>query len=254
MADRPILFSGAMVKALLDGRKSQTRRAPPPDLQAAYTRAGDALLRRFPHQRGAGYEVGDRLWVREALRYSDEHSNFYYAADNRGVGNAIWERLRGDVMKPAKSRPSIHMPRWASRITLLVTDVRIQRLQDISEEDARAEGATMRPACNGFQGRYDGWSMDWSRVGQPSKFARNGVLAERDISLSSARMAFASYWNEINGGGAWDKNPWVTAVSFTTHLCNIDALPSAVTNRGSHDEPVSQHAQRAPCVGAPNAG
>jgi len=121
------------------------------------------------------------------------------------------------------------MPRWASRLTLIVIDVRVQRLQDISEADAEAEGATSRPKCHGFQGMYPGWSMDWSKVGERSDYATGGPgpLQERDISLGDARMAFANYWGSLNGPGAWEANPWVVALTFAVHRCNIDQMGAA---------------------------
>lgn len=126
-------------------------------------------------------------------------------------------------------RPSIHMPRWASRLTLTVTDVLVQRLQEISDADAIVEGASMRPACSGLLGRDPGWSMDWSRVGCMSRFASRppggpakAPLAERDISLCDPQMAFASYWNDLHGHDAWYGNPWVAAISFTVRNGNID--------------------------------
>jgi hypothetical protein len=128
-------------------------------------------------------------------------------------------------------RPSIHMPRWASRLTLTVTGVRVQRLQEISEADARSEGASWRLGCSGFLGKDAGWSMDWSRVGEMSAFAHRkpggpakAPLTEKDISLPDARMAFASYWNSLHGPDAWDANPWVVALTFTVQRGNIDQI------------------------------
>ena len=126
MSDHPIIFSGPMVRSLLDGRKTQTRRVLKPQPQGEqpknWTRANDKAVR---------YAPGDRLYVREAINKVSTPGDVVYRADFEAGGNdgagLGW-------------RPSIHMPRWASRLTLTVTDVRVQRLQDISEEDARAEG------------------------------------------------------------------------------------------------------------------
>ena len=221
MTDRPMIFSAPMVKALLEGRKSQTRRilkSQPPEWvtrmchegRNGWIGSGDGhgVLMHVP------YAIGDRLWVREAHAF-DSVMVRYYATD--------------DVHELRKKRSPIHMPRWASRITLTVTDVRVQRLQDVTEADAMAEGATSRPSCSGFMGRDPGWSMDWSRVGELSRFAMvppgspaKNPLKESDISLCDPRMAVASQWNEDHGPGAWDANPWVAAISFTVSRGNID--------------------------------
>lgn len=196
MTDRPIIFSAPMVRALLDGTKTQTRRAVSPKRQTS-----------------CPYGLpGDRLWVREACMLTTNRPPLYRAD------------VKADLSWQPVWKPSLHMPRWASRLTLIVTDVRAERLQDISEEDARAEGATMRPKCNGHMGHRDGWSMDWSEIGKPSRFADRGVLRERDISLCDPQAAFASYWNSINGPDAWDDNPWVWAVSFEVQQRNIDEV------------------------------
>lgn len=254
MADLPIIFSAPMVQALLDGRKSQTRRVlklpkrthsggpiyERPDMGgwAATTIGGGGCFtvgrdgRRLPvperpaiwHQTtgvvmALPFDVGDRLWVREAHAF-DSVLVRYYATD--------------DVHDLRKKRFPIHMPRWASRITLTVTDVRVQRLQDVTEADAMAEGATSRPSCSGFMGRDPGWSMDWSRVGELSRFAMvppgspaKNPLKESDISLCDPRMAVASQWNEDHGPGAWDANPWVAAISFDVARGNIDQTGGA---------------------------
>lgn len=219
MTERPIIFSGAMVRAILDGSKSMTRRIIKPrwrdGANPAFTGwraevAGPRWWQLVCTDVGADivlpFAFHDTLWVREAWA-QPALMPVQYRADPP-IRHGHWDGARGPW------RPSIHMPRWASRITLLVTDVRVQRLQDISQEDAKAEGATARPnALRGFEGG-DGWCMDWSRVGTPDRYGKNGVLTEACLALGSPRMAFASYWNSLHDPGAWDANPWVAAVSF----------------------------------------
>lgn len=145
------------------------------------------------------YATGDRLWVREAFRgdvgyeaYPPRewsHWPVHYEADEYGGADSGNGRLR----------PGIHMPRWASRITLTVTEVRVQRLNELTEEDAVAEG------CGAKLG---GW------------FSAPGLNEyER-----TARIAFGGLWNSLHGPGAWDENPWVAAISFRCHLGNIDQM------------------------------
>lgn len=183
MTDRPIIFSAPMVRALLAGRKTQTRRiirdavpeAPGMDQvhpknqvrhAAPYLDAYCGQPRTPANPRGmsdrwcwwtrddrcgvqfkVGYQPGDRLWVRESLALKEDGGVQWatYAADGAWVKSGI---VRIDPRKIGnKPRPSIHMPRWASRLTLSVTEVRVERLQAISDEDVRAEGA-LRPATN----------------------------------------------------------------------------------------------------------
>ncbi len=101
--------------------------------------------------------------------------------------------------------PSIHMPRRFSRLTLVVTDVRVQRLQDVSEEDALAEGAYVAPRSRRVADSY-------------------AAMAVAGHWFASARTWYADLWDRINGPGAWDANPWVAAYTFTVHQQNIDAL------------------------------
>ena len=111
--------------------------------------------------------------------------------------------------------PSIHMPRWASRLTLAVTEVRVERLQDISEADAVAEGM---PEFGAF-----------CEVLDPGKLNAAGETAAQTASrLRWPQRWFASLWKDINGAEAWAANPWVAAISFTAHRGNIDALDIAV--------------------------
>ena len=172
--ERPILFSGPMVRAILEGRKTQTRRVVrlPKDASPYAELHHIDLLGNAVFTDGsvvrAFAQAGTRLWVRET--WSGTGMDVVYKSDDL----SSWRQL-------SPWRPSIHMPRWASRITLEVTGVRVERLQDISEEDAKAEGVTLKGTS-----RYDG----------------------------EARDAFESLWCSINGAESWDANPWVWCVSF----------------------------------------
>jgi hypothetical protein len=223
MRERPILFSGPMVRALLDGRKTQTRRTVKLPTEGEYIRpdmggwspstigGDDQHGRSVPEHvclwnqttgttLACPYGVpGDRLWVKEThaivprtayamsdgvqqtLKPGDDHDAAVYAAG--------WERS-----KPGRWRPSIHMPRWASRLTLEITEVRVERLQDISDRgqpnDCIAEGV--------FADDFEGKASDW---------------LERGFS-SIEKARFHDLWTSINGPGSWDANPWVWAVSF----------------------------------------
>lgn len=205
MTDRPIIFSAPMVRALLAGDKTQTRRlAKRQDIFWCNCRP---FVRTGVHSEAEftpAYEVGDRLWVREAhCLYGQE---VFYRENEPGVtvGLGGWSSWR----------PSIHMPRWASRLTLTVTDVRVQRLQDISEEDAKAEG--IYPTDYHYFGNL--WS--WDRVGSHDK---QGCETVRPAGFTTARHAFINLWETINGEGGWHVNSWIVALTFTVERRNIDA-------------------------------
>jgi len=191
MRERPILFSAPMVRAILAGAKTQTRRLVKPnphkvdggvpfaDAPAwAHAEPGSAVMR-------CPYGVrGDRLYAREAWaaphaydhlppRLIPQDARIHYAA-NEDRGGLLW-------------RPGIHMPRWASRITLEVTGVRVEELQEISYEDAKAEGAEF-------------WRND-------------GTLTELP-PCSAHRYEFEDLWTSIHGADSWNANPWVWVVSF----------------------------------------
>lgn len=199
MKTHPILFSGPMVRALLDGRKTQTRRLMKPPYGIFELVGGEM---KPLHTR---VNPGDLLWVREAWTtgaHLDQTKpvqipttqSIGYPADEDGPW---WGRLR----------PSIHMPRWASRITLKVTDVRVQRLQNISEEDARAEGIEVMRS-----GPVVGYFIDSS-----------------DVAHESARSAFHTLWDSLNakrwdGAGSWARNPWLVAYSFEVIHSNVEGL------------------------------
>lgn len=219
MKERPILMSAPMVRAILDGTKAQTRRI-----------VRGAPSRVFWNQivmNGNGWwcdehgrpvrcpygQPGDRLWVRETWQafFDDEvpadrprgprhtmgiparpdrKSFVFYKADGPGP-------VHPDGYA-AQWCPSIHMPRKYSRITLEITDVRVERLQEISEADAIAEGVDRFPGCT-----RDDDTAAFSRIGP--------------VDFDSYPIArYAALWESINGAGSWDKNPWVWVMEFRT--------------------------------------
>lgn len=208
MKEIPILFSTEMVKAILAGRKTQTRRIVKANGKATAFRIAvmpDGTKIPFGIDEDEAMQdyikcpygkPGDRLWVRETWQHMEDHwfdaSRFFYKAD--------YPYYFDDVTISASDirwKPSIFMPREACRIILEVTDVRVEMLQDISEEDAIAEGVG-----SGFQ-MNGGWP-DYEHI-------KNGVCA---VTQDTARMSYWSLWDKINGKGSWDKNPWVWVVSF----------------------------------------
>ena len=195
--ERPIIFSGPMVRAILDGNKTQTRRVlkpQPVDLQygpgAEPWDASTGYALRCPYG-----NLGDLLWVRETwglfndlgfcdtslagLKKLPYHWQLSYRADHI-------DPEKGDGPHQPVWRPSIYMPRWASRITLEITGIRVERLQQISEADAIAEGC---PLVN------------------PDQFIPG-------YGGSSASGWFSQLWEDINGNGSWDVNPWVWVIEF----------------------------------------
>lgn len=218
--ERPILFSAPMVRALLDGTKTQTRRIvkiqstttePPylrPDGRYTYTVCeGHAVGEPFPCPYGI---PGDRLWVRENYRYSLPDS-IRYQAD----GAVIITKPPASVVIPNHKlndwRPSIHMPRWASRLTLEITEIRVQRLQDISEEDAIAEGIECA--------HRDEDRTFWKNYRFKSPHPKRGKVwnPEENQIVNYNREPIRSYqslWESINGPGSWDANPYVWAITF----------------------------------------
>lgn len=193
MKERPILFSGAMVRALLDGSKTQTRRVCKPAQAASLSCVIGIQDPRDFGQRplevpGSGWfgdedgEVqfacpygrpGDRLWVRETWA---EHPDF------PGCRRAIYRADPECEYDTERWRPSIHMPRWACRILLEIVSLRVERLQAINDQDAMAEG------------------VDASLYGK------------------SHRYGYSRLWEEINGAGSWSANPWVWVVEFKRGL------------------------------------
>lgn len=247
--ERPILFSAPMVRALLDGSKTQTRRilkhpilTQPPYFFSGETKLdlgypasvgefwagfrygdfkptgrpeidGSALYTKCPYGK-----PGDRIWVRETFRLTDTFDPDSPARVAERCIDAVyktpWAPIQYEVdgtqrdwhhvgtpphdgtsQKAGKTRVSIHMPRWASRILLEIVSVRVERLTDISEADARAEGVECKA--------------------QPDTGIEIFKLYDQTtFCASSARHSFETLWESINGTGSWGANPWVWVIEF----------------------------------------
>lgn len=228
MNARPLLFSTPMIRALLEGRKTQTRRTlarqpifvwsqgvtiPDPDHYSAHVRFAEVPVQADPWIRCPYGKPGDLLWVREAWRVSKRWDGtkpselpggkgrgqtVMFAAGGSRAHDTTGRFVNDDAYPErlpewaGKVRQSIFLPRWASRLTLAITEVRVERLQDISEEDAKAEGSQ-----------------------EPSFVPAIGACwSERD--------AYAKLWESINGADSWAENPWCWAISFSVQRRNVD--------------------------------
>lgn len=229
MVDLPILFSAPMVCGLLreieapGTGKTQTRRYltpwseyPPALVQGGAITALDERDR--PYSWPRTYAVGDRLYVKEAWRTPTSHNGDAKALahDAAEAGHTRpWAPIQYEAdgarenwewadYTPGRYRHARFMPRWASRITLTVTDLRVQRLQGISGADALTEGICADPSITEAHNH-------WIDLG-------GGDM----ITGWDAREVYASLWNSLHGPGAWAANPWVTAYKFSVERGNID--------------------------------
>lgn len=199
LKERPILFSAPMVRAILEGRKTKTRRVVKtkpfkfggvePTQNFLFLKDGIAHFGfndLITNKVKCPYGVGDRLWVRE---------NFAFVGGGDPgllLCQADWQETAklhkcDNADKPPRWKPSIHMPRWASRITLEITDIRVERLQDIRQDGAKAEGAT-------------------------PKLPR--ILGDDYIFRDDYTGGFIDLWESINGKGSWGANPFVWVIGF----------------------------------------
>lgn len=239
MKERQILFSGPMVRAILDGRKTQTRR----------------IVKQVPHWEHCGKDImewglsdcyteedgthwldiqtdvddnshkeifcpygqpGDRLWVRETWTFGtgpvgDEPPG----PDNSAIiYRASWDVEVPETPLDGAWKPSIHMPRWASRITLEITGIRVERLNDISEGDAIDEGINSIRTHEFDRKHFPEWRKEF-----------DNAIKNRDKPLIGPlpSTVFRSLWESINGPGSWDANPWVWVVEFR----KVDHIPGA---------------------------
>lgn len=288
MADRPILFSGPMVRAILEGRKTQTRRMlnnssllfngagwpkglnfsdmrlykawvdggpspagnPGPYLKADWPYGklieGDdradaewLMARLYPKM-----QPGDRLWVKETwyCDHTDCQRGPYLLPQGFSLDELIDDGFMhyrathdGNIWEAGqpKWRTPLHLPRWASRLTLTVTDVRVERLQDISEADAAAEGLFFEQPTEADRewakvyAEENGGSPEISAVWTiPGTDCGFGPRPRVPLWGPTPKSAFQSLWDSINGkreGARWDDNPWVAAYTFTVEQRNIDA-------------------------------
>lgn len=194
MVERPIIFSAPMVTAILQGRKTQTRRVVKPQPEPV----GDGGFM-LPLRPACPYGwKGDRLWVRETFRRYDRAECACYDYCQCPPHGTVLFRA-DDAWDEAKWSPSIHMPRVASRITLEITGVRIEQLHDISEQDAIAEGIER------VGGEYSC---------SPWKNYLKGVLTEMNMHCSAPSRSFQTLWESIHGPGTWQENPWVWVIEF----------------------------------------
>lgn len=188
MKERGMIFNSEMVRAILDGRKTQTRRSvkfPVHDKNLGCELAGNELageLSAGNYLNSAFGKQGDRIWVRETwARYNIDQDSYDMAY--RATPPEDWP-------EEGKWRPSIHMPRWASRILLEITGIRVERLNAISQEDAQDEGMELT-----------GWRPTYS-----DQDSGGEVWTPYDN--------FARLWDSIYGEGSWKVNPWVWVIEF----------------------------------------
>lgn len=217
MKERPILFNAEMVKAILAGRKTQTRRIMKSDCMDIGERDDGSLWPWREHDDGGDYwypcplgQPGDQLWVREAWRVShkldkikpselpyDRGLSTFYAAGGSRARMSVGGPYVNDDTYPVvpmpwlgKLRPSLHMPRIASRIDLLITGVRVERLNAISESDAIAEGL--------------------------ERYNDDGIVYYGQYGRGDCRpeVAYGDLWQSIYGSESWQANPWVWVIEF----------------------------------------
>lgn len=218
--EHPLLMKGPLVRATLEGRKTQTRRPlpdvfnSPPDLIYGWLPPGEwklfgATMERWGAQWRGTYpsqvlcplgRAGDRLWVRETWTAAMHEPKgpadcLYRADDNRGV----------EDLAEAKWTPSIHMPRWACRLVLPLVSVRVERVQDITEEDAIAEGVPH----NSDRPIDKSWCAACCGHGIVERFALGMVSVDDCSECNSAKKLFRNIWISIYGQELWDANPWV---------------------------------------------
>jgi hypothetical protein len=216
MKERPILFSGPMVRAFLEDRKTNTRRVINFDTVGnreqsrncfgpdGYDTVGEKSIIRVPwtveslkHLLVCPFgEVGDRLWVKETY-FAWRCKTYTSEGMTEGPEQCVYAADGGTLLNGAKWRPSIFMFRRFSRITLEITDARVQRLQEITEEDAQAEGALFH---DGGGIGHSGWRHD----------INHGFV------YGNARTSFAKLWDSLNAkrGFGWNENPWLWALTL----------------------------------------
>lgn len=229
MKERPMLFSAPMVRAILEGRKTQTRRV----VKGCVEEAGEYSFHRYElgHMPCCPYGVpGDRVWVRETFHHGDA-----WFDDAPGLswknchrdGKCTWvdyaSTYESDTHEKERAfawKPSIFMPRWASRLTLEIESVRVERLNDISERDALAEGVAPSWQETWWQGYrpHPGIPGDLLHQQATGDAPPDWMIEPHRMNLDhlkrSAVDEYRTLWLTINGAGSWALNPWVWVVTF----------------------------------------
>ena len=248
MMDKPIIFNTTMVQALLAGRKTQTRRVvkAKSEVEGVTNKQSTIIAKEFRECAGRWFGIdqwdtkpccyadcpygqpGDLLWVRES--FTECGDNFVaYRADNK-----IYQPINGALLAVNKKitytpkwSPSIHMPRWASRLTLLVKDIRIERVQDISAKDVFLEGVQIPTSKTHYPllelaGKYPPCNYIDAKTAESFYTG----MAGEEIVDDLARAYFASLWDSINKqrGYGWGLNPWVWCLTFEVIHKNIDEV------------------------------
>ena len=215
--EHPALFNGEMVRATLDKLKTQMRRELKPQPCPEFLARGVVrVVPQWPNQDGVRWFMadglselrrcpygapGDRLWVRETFRVCDVAGESFSPADIAPTNAHCFYRADCEPGGAGPWRPSIHMPRWASRLLLEVTDVRVERVQEISEADVAAEGIIRIERSARTDGLIDGYGLSET---------------PKDQIQTTRRYAFWALWDSIyaKSGFGWDANPWVWATTF----------------------------------------
>lgn len=235
MTDRGMIFAGSSVRAMIEGRKTQSRRFLKPQPPAIVTSAGvisrstegqtdewswlsgdpaDCDTWGFEGDFRTGYRPDDRLWVREAWRagydldwYREDLGRPPRPSEFDPATTAVEYLADGERELGGKDRSCLHMPRWASRLTLTIEAVNVERLQSISEADAIAEGVS----CWMCGGKADGTSE-----------IECGCFHSRSVAVQSYQVLWDSLHTKT--GERWEDNPWVVAVTFSVVRGNIDQV------------------------------
>ena len=210
MRERPILFSTLMVQAILRGEKTQTRRIlnpQPPESVTDIINICNEFVSAYPNRKAiksfeftvkSKYLIGDQLWVRET--FAPE-----FFPDGKPLYKADWNNIDSVLIPEPKWKPSIFMPRKLSRIQLEITDVRVEGVQEITEEDAMAEG--MRIPC---------MKSNDGRSAIPLVQISGKYLPKDYGDPYKYKSLYAALWDELNKkrGYGWERNPWVWATTF----------------------------------------
>ena len=192
------IFNSQEVQAIIDGKKTMFREVIKP-----YPVLSD----------------DKSYWEFKGVQWAGENSSYAknFGDNARPEMPDLCPYQIGQKIKPKPKSGSIDLQLRLFGIELLIKKIRVERLADISEDDAIKEGATSRPHCHGYANIYNGWSMDWSKVGEASKWASNRkTLSESDVCMGSAQYAFGNFWNSTHKKleEKWEANPWVWVVDF----------------------------------------